>query len=50
MNPSRRDFLKKCGALVVSFSATPLVSREAIGQGPFDTQPSHIDGKVSIPG
>jgi nicotinate dehydrogenase subunit B len=39
MTPSRRDFLKSCGALIVSFSATSL------GQGQFDTQPSHIDGK-----
>jgi nicotinate dehydrogenase subunit B len=39
MNPSRRDFLKTCGALIVSFSAT----HEAMSQ--FGTQPSHIDGK-----
>ena len=39
MHPSRRDFLKTCGALIVSFSAT------SVAQGQFDTQPSHIDEK-----
>jgi nicotinate dehydrogenase subunit B len=35
MTPSRRDFLKGCGALVVSFRAS--------GQGIFGTHRSHID-------
>ena len=35
---SRRDFLK--GALIVSFTAQPLIA-----QGPFDTHESHIDPK-----
>jgi nicotinate dehydrogenase subunit B len=35
MTPSRRDFLKGCGALVVSFRAS--------GQGMFGTHRSHID-------
>ncbi len=38
--PSRRDFLKSGGALIVSFSAASLPA-----QGPFDTHPSHIDPK-----
>jgi nicotinate dehydrogenase subunit B len=40
---SRRDFLRSSGALVVSFAAAPLIEPLAIAQGPFDTQPSHID-------
>lgn len=39
MNPSRRDFLKGAGALIVSFSA----ARVARAQGPFGTHASHID-------
>lgn len=38
---SRRDFLKGCGALVVSFSAVDGVG--ALAQGPFATHMSHID-------
>jgi hypothetical protein len=43
MNPSRRDFVKGCGALIVSFSAAPLTQSSANAQGPFDTHPGHID-------
>ncbi len=43
MNPSRRDFLKNCGALVVSFSASSFSRSAAAVQ--FGTQRSHIDGK-----
>lgn len=43
MNTSRRNFLKGSGALIVSFSASSLVSSFASAQGPFDTHPSHID-------
>src|SRR6202161_282497 len=39
MTPSRRDFLKGCGALIVSFSA----ASSAHAQGQFDTHPGHID-------
>ena len=40
---SRRDFLARSGALVVSFSLAPMLEPLASGQGPFDTHPSHID-------
>jgi nicotinate dehydrogenase subunit B len=40
---SRRDFLTRSGALVVSFSMAPLLEPLASGQGPFDTHLSHID-------
>ncbi len=40
---SRRDFIKASGALVVGFSAGSLLEPFALGQGPFDTHPSHID-------
>jgi nicotinate dehydrogenase subunit B len=40
---SRRDFLTRSGALVVSFSMAPLVEPLASAQGPFDTHLSHID-------
>jgi nicotinate dehydrogenase subunit B len=40
---SRRDFLARSGALVVSFSMTPMLEPPASGQGPFDTHLSHID-------
>lgn len=43
MSSSRRDFLKKSGALIVSFSAAALVEPFAIAQGPFATHPSHVD-------
>src|SRR5258708_23445652 len=43
MAPSRREFLKGCGALIVSFSATPLRALSAEGQGQFGTRASHID-------
>ncbi len=43
MTPSRRDFLKGCGALVVSFSAAPFTQSSASAQGPFATHPGHID-------
>src|SRR5258708_38457929 len=40
---SRRDFLTRSGALVVSFSMAPLLEPLASGQGRFDTHMSHID-------
>jgi nicotinate dehydrogenase subunit B len=40
---SRRDFLTRSGALVVSFSMAPLLGPLASGQGQFDTHLSHID-------
>jgi len=40
---SRRDFVKASGALVVCFSTAALIEPFAMGQGPFDTHPSHID-------
>ncbi len=40
---SRRDFLKGCGALIVSFSAAPLLQSPASAQGKFATHASHID-------
>jgi nicotinate dehydrogenase subunit B len=40
---SRRDFLTRSGALVVSFSMAPLLDPLALGQGRFDTHMSHID-------
>lgn len=43
MTPSRRDFLKGCGALIVSFSAASLADSPASGQGMFGTHRSHID-------
>ena len=43
MTPSRRDFLKGCGALIVSFSAAPLTQFSANAQGQFATHPGHID-------
>jgi hypothetical protein len=43
MTPSRRDFLKGCGALIVSFHAAPLTQSSANAQGQFATHPGHID-------
>ncbi len=40
MHPTRRDFLKGAGALVVSFSSAPLFAQ---GQGQFGTHASHLD-------
>jgi len=40
---SRRDFLKSGCALMVSFSAASLTVSSLVGQGQFDTHPSHID-------
>lgn len=40
---SRRSFLKSSGALIVSFSAAPLLEPLALAQGPFGTHMSHID-------
>ncbi len=45
MAPSRRDFLKGCGALIVSFNAASLSTLSADGQGQFGTRASHIDPK-----
>jgi nicotinate dehydrogenase subunit B len=47
MTQSRREFLKNCGALIVSFSASSLSVLPARGQGQFATHLSHIDpGKL----
>jgi nicotinate dehydrogenase subunit B len=43
MTQSRREFLKSCGALVVSFSAGSWTALSAQSQGAFGTHPSHID-------
>jgi nicotinate dehydrogenase subunit B len=40
---SRRDFLTRSGALIVSFSMPPLPEPLASGQGQFDTHWSHVD-------
>jgi nicotinate dehydrogenase subunit B len=45
MTGSRREFLKSCGALIVSFSAGSLNVLSQEGQGQFATHPSHIDPK-----
>src|SRR6201996_928737 len=42
MNPSRRDFLKAAGALVVSFRAVPAFCTQTDG-GQFSRHASHID-------
>ena len=41
--PSRREFLKNCGALVVSFSAASISGASLPGQRQFATHSSHID-------
>ncbi|MDT7814625.1 MAG: nicotinate dehydrogenase subunit, partial [Acidobacteriaceae bacterium] len=41
MTPSRRDFLKGCGALMVSFNAAPMTT--ALGQRRSRNRPSSID-------
>jgi len=41
--PSRRVFLKRSGALIVSFGSSALVERLALAQGPFGTRMSHVD-------
>jgi CO/xanthine dehydrogenase Mo-binding subunit len=41
--PSRREFLKTSGALVVSIGAASLIPQGLTAQGPFATHPSHID-------
>jgi nicotinate dehydrogenase subunit B len=43
MIESRRDFLKSCGVLIVSYSSGPLSLLAAQSPGPFGTHPSHID-------
>jgi len=43
MTQSRRDFLKSCGAMIVTFSSVSGGLLSAQGQGPFGTHPSHID-------
>lgn len=43
MAPSRREFLKGCGALIVSFSAASLTDLSMSAQGAFATHSSHID-------
>ena len=40
---SRREFLQAAGALIVSYSSSSIFEPLAFGQGPFDTQASHID-------
>ena len=51
MQPSRRDFLRGAGALVVSFTMAPLrlsanlpIAADEAQEG-FNTRPSHIDGQ-----
>lgn len=39
----RRDFLRGCGALVVSFSSAGIGGGPARAQGEFGTHPSHVD-------
>ena len=43
MAHSRREFLKGCGALIVSFGAASVIGFPSSAQGPFGTHPSHID-------
>jgi CO/xanthine dehydrogenase Mo-binding subunit len=43
MIESRRDFLKSCGALIITFSSAPVSLLSAQSPGPFGTHPSHID-------
>jgi nicotinate dehydrogenase subunit B len=43
MTQSRREFLKSCGALIVSFNAGSLSGLSVEGQGQFATHPAHID-------
>ncbi len=43
MTQSRRDFLKSCGVLIVSFSSGSLSVLSAQAPGPFGTHSSHID-------
>jgi CO/xanthine dehydrogenase Mo-binding subunit len=43
MDPSRRDFLKGAGALIVSFDMVSLTEAAIGGQDQFATHPSHID-------
>src|SRR6202167_2320711 len=43
MTPSRRDFLRGCSALIVSFGAAPFTASSARAQGQFQTHPGHID-------
>jgi len=43
MASSRRELLKGCGALIVSFSAAQFGVLSADGQGQFGTRASHID-------
>jgi nicotinate dehydrogenase subunit B len=43
MTVSRRDFLKSSGVLIVSFSATSVITPLAYAQGPFGAHASHID-------
>jgi nicotinate dehydrogenase subunit B len=43
MTQSRREFLKSCGALIVSFGAGSLSVLSAQDRGQFGTHPSHID-------
>ncbi|HEY2149226.1 MAG TPA: molybdopterin cofactor-binding domain-containing protein [Vicinamibacterales bacterium] len=40
---SRRDFLARSGALIISFRASGLLERALDAQGPFDTRASHVD-------
>lgn len=41
--PSRREFLRSCGALVVTFAGAFAAADTASGQGEFGTHRSHID-------
>jgi nicotinate dehydrogenase subunit B len=46
MNPSRREFLKGAGALIVSFHAGWITEKATSGQGQFATHASHVDPKI----
>lgn len=47
MMPSRREFLKSAGVLIVSFSASAVAPEWMSAQAPFAAHPSHIDpGRV----
>src|SRR5882724_8298370 len=41
--PSRRDFIRTSGALVVSCSGALALEPLALGQGQFGTRTSHVD-------
>src|SRR5579875_2908494 len=51
MQPSRRDFLKGLGALVVSFQALggdPLCAQDSMGTRPSHIDPAELDSWLAI--